>query len=114
MSRDGGDGLVSARRPRQRIESIVQVRDVRTARRGHAPALEVCVVDGVGEFRLVFLGRRTLPGMVVGAWLEVAGVLLREPAQQPRDPSEAESLAMWNPAYRFIPPPEEVGAPRTD
>lgn len=109
MTRGGGDersaGPASGRRPRQRVESIVQVRDVTLGRRGHAPALEVRVADAAGEIRLVFLGRRTLPGMEVGAWLWVAGTLLWESAPRPPGAVEEEILSMWNPAYRFVAPP---------
>jgi hypothetical protein len=115
MSRGaGGDERsarpASTRRARQRVESIVEVCDVRLGRRGHAPALEVRVADAAGEIRLVFLGRRALPGMEVGAWLWVAGTLLqesalRESAPGPRGAAEEEVLSMWNPAYRFVVPP---------
>ena len=54
-------------------------------------ALEALIYDGTGEVNAVWLGRRSIPGLVLGSRLVIEGVLGRERAE----------LRMVNPTFEF-------------
>ncbi len=56
------------------------------------PALECTVVDGSGAVNIVFLGRRTVPGLEVGARLTAEGMVGRHDGR----------LAIINPKYELL------------
>ena len=60
---------------------------------GGVASLEVTLVDDTGGIALVFLGRRNIPGLRVGARITAEGTV-----------SEARGhLAILNPIYEFLP-----------
>jgi hypothetical protein len=54
-------------------------------------ALEAVIYDGTGEVAAVWLGRRSIPGLVLGARLVVEGVLGKE----------RDELRIVNPIFEF-------------
>lgn len=57
-----------------------------------------CVLsDGSGEIGLLFLGRHSIPGLVVGTRCTIEGTARMGSGQ----------LVLWNPLYRLEPPDDE-------
>lgn len=77
---------------RDRVRVAGQVRSVRIAPQRDVPTLECVLDDGTGTMLAVFLGRRELGGVRVGARLEVTGTA---GVHQNR-------LAILNPDYRLL------------
>ncbi len=69
-----------------------EVRSVRVVPRAGAPACEVSISDGEGRLVAVFLGRRSMPGMVTGRKLMVHGVASQR----------GKETQMLNPIYQFF------------
>lgn len=64
-----------------------------------------CVLsDGCGEIGLLFIGRRAVPGLVVGARCTVEGTARMASGQ----------LVLWNPLYRLEPPDDQGQPPFED
>jgi hypothetical protein len=70
-----------------------------TVRFGGSPAYRVVLDDGTGEVDLLFLGRRTVGGLVVGAHCSAEGT-----AQVARG-----RFVVWNPLYKLEPADEIRG-----
>jgi RecG-like helicase len=71
-----------------------RVRSVRVQPRAEVPTLECVLVDDTGALSVVFLGRRSIAGIDVGARLRVEGT-----AGESRG-----RLALLNPIYELIGP----------
>lgn len=56
-------------------------------------SLECTIVDATGGIDVIFLGRRQIPGIRVGKYLEVEGMVIEC----------REALAIMNPEYTLIP-----------
>jgi two-component system sensor histidine kinase KdpD len=80
---------VAAVRPRERVEVTGEISAVRTVTRGAAPAYLCVLDDGTGEIDLLFLGRREVPGLGVGARCRAEGTARVEGGR----------LVVWNPLY---------------
>jgi hypothetical protein len=81
--------------PRQRLVTEGTVRSVRT-RTSPWVRCEISVDDGTGMVGLWFIGRRNVPGLVVGARVAFEGT-----TQAPR----GTSLVVLNPIHRIVAPP---------
>jgi hypothetical protein len=82
---------VSEVRPRSRLAVTGTICDTEEVRLGGSPAYRVVVDDGTGELDLLFLGRCTVGGLVVGACCSVEGT-----AQLTRG-----RFVVWNPLYKL-------------
>jgi len=80
---------------RQRARIAGRVRTVRVQPHGGVASLECTIVDETGGMTLLFLGRRSIPGMKVGARVVVEGTVGENHGR----------LAMLNPTYEFLPDP---------
>jgi hypothetical protein len=74
--RGGGEltpiGLV---RFRDRVTVEGTVRVMRVQPHGETPSLECVLADDTGQLSVVFLGRRQIPGIAVGARMSVEGMV---------------------------------------
>jgi RecG-like helicase len=75
-----------------RVAGVVRVLRVRP--REGVPAIEAVVSDGTGTVTAVWLGRRAMPGLSLGARLILSG----------RAAGEQQNLQMLNPEYEFAAP----------
>jgi amino acid transporter len=82
---------------RQRVHVAGRVRSLRVQPWSGVASLEVELQDGTGRLALVFLGRRQIPGLDVGAKLTVFGMVGEHGGR----------LAMLNPEYELIPDDHE-------
>jgi len=80
---------------RQRARIAGRVRTVRVQPHGGVASLECTIVDDTGGMALLFLGRRSIAGMKVGARVVVEGTVGEDHGR----------LAMLNPTYEFLPDP---------
>jgi amino acid transporter len=69
-----------------------RVRSMRVAPQHDSPTLELVLEDGGASLSLVFLGRRSLPGVGIGSRLEATGTVGLHKAR----------LAILNPRYRIL------------
>jgi len=92
-----GVTLLSAVRPREvaRVAGIVE--GLRVRPREGVPAIEAVITDGTGTVTAVWLGRRTLPGLTLGARLVLEGRL----------GGDANRLQIMNPQFEFATPPSQ-------
>ena len=77
---------------RERAVIRGRVKALRVQPWGDAPTLEATVADETGGLLLVFLGRRTVPGLNLGTKL-IAEAMVGE---------HRNCFAMLNPAYQFL------------
>ncbi|MHB8342533.1 MAG: amino acid permease, partial [Mycobacteriales bacterium] len=77
---------------RQRASVQGQIRSVETRPMSGVPVLEATLVDGSGGLRLLFYGRRTVPGITPGARLTVTGMVTEHKG----------ALAIANPSYELL------------
>jgi hypothetical protein len=97
----GGTTPVAALEWRQPARVAGRVRAMRVQPLGGVPSLECTVVDSSGEALLVvFLGRRSIAGVRTGSQLLVEGMVGKHHGK----------LAMINPIYELLGPPEAVPA----
>jgi hypothetical protein len=89
-----GATAVTACQIGQTVSVAGTVRCVRLAPLAGAPTFEVDLYDGSGTVRLVFLGRRNIPGLTAGRALVAEGRLTR------RD----DRMTLFNPRYELIAP----------
>lgn len=89
-----GTAAVTSCRVGQHVAVAGTVRCVRLAPLAGAPTFEVDLYDGSGTVRLVFLGRRTIPGLTAGRTLIAQGRLTR------RD----DRMTLFNPRYELLAP----------
>jgi hypothetical protein len=87
---------VSAAAPRTKVKLAGVVRRI-TVRPVHGfDALQVQLYDGTGDAAILWLGRRSIPGLTLGSRLVVQGMLGLEQGQR----------RVVNPTYEFLPAPE--------
>jgi RecG-like helicase len=86
-----GAVLISKARPRNRVKVAGVVRRITVRPVEGFEALEAVVYDGSGEVSAVWLGRRSIPGLLLGSRLILEGVLGREHGE----------LRMVNPNFEF-------------
>jgi hypothetical protein len=80
---------------RQHTKIAGRLHTMRVQPHGGIASLECTLVDETGGIALVFLGRRSIPGMKVGARVRVEGTVGEDHGR----------LAMLNPTYEFLPEP---------
>ncbi|HVX21566.1 MAG TPA: universal stress protein [Acidimicrobiales bacterium] len=68
--------------------------------RGTSPTYRCTLDDGTGQLDLLFLGRRSVPGLTVGMRCSAEGTVL----------AEGSRLVVWNPLYRLETPDTDVGS----
>jgi RecG-like helicase len=78
-------------RPRSRVKLAGVVRRITIRPVEGFEALEVVIYDGTGEVNAVWLGRRSIHGLVLGSRLIIEGVLGKE----------HEEFRMVNPTFEF-------------
>jgi hypothetical protein len=78
---------------RQRAKVAGQVRVVETRPMSGTPVLEVTVADDTGGLRLLFYGRRSVPGIEPGARIVAEGMVTAHKGH----------LAICNPSYQLLP-----------
>jgi RecG-like helicase len=86
---------IAARDVRWRNRATLEgrIRSVYVGPVSGSPALEAELYDETGGITLIFLGRRSIPGVEPGAKMRVEGMV-----------GETEGyLAMFNPSYRLLP-----------
>jgi hypothetical protein len=87
---------VSAATPRTKVKLAGVVRRI-TVRPVHGfDALQIQLYDGTGDATILWLGRRSIPGLTLGSRLVVQGMLGLEQGQR----------RVVNPTYEFLPAPE--------
>lgn len=78
---------------RRRAQVSGKVRSVRVRPWGEVATLEATIVDATGAVTVAFLGRRTIPGITLGAPLTVEGMV----------GARSGKLVVLNPAYDLRP-----------
>jgi amino acid transporter len=84
--------VISASRFRTHASITGRITAARVQPRSGVPTLELTLSDGTGTIEVVYLGRRSVPGMTVGRSLHVEGVVGEHHGR----------LAMLNPRYSFV------------
>ena len=79
-------------RDRVRVRGRVRALRVQPWEGGIA-TLEATLVDGTGGLTVIFMGRRKIAGVRLGAWMEVEGMVLESRGK----------LAIMNPEYVLLP-----------
>ena len=92
---------ISQAQPRQRATVAGRVRAVRVQPWGGTPSLECTIVDETGTLTLVFLGRRHIEGVRVGARLQAEGMVALHHSK----------MAIINPLFEFAGPVETLTGP---
>jgi hypothetical protein len=92
-TRVDGAGAISGARLRQYMTLSGRVHSVRMSPIAGSPALECALVDDSGTISVVFFGRRSIPGIEVGARMTVEGMVGEHRGR----------LAFINPVYRLQP-----------
>ena len=92
---DGGVRSISTATPRDVVTVEGRVHAVRMSPIGGSPALHCTVTDDSGTIGLVFLGRRSIPGLNVGTHVRATGMV----------GERAGGPAIVNPDYAFVAPP---------
>jgi amino acid transporter len=77
---------------RDKVTVAGRVRQVRVQPRNGVATVEVILADGTGDVRVVFLGRRHIPGIVPGTYLSATAVI----------GERAGHLEMLNPEYTLL------------
>ena len=80
--------------PRTVVRVAGVVEGLRVRPREGVPAIEAVVTDGSGTVTAVWLGRRSLPGLVLGCRLVLEGRLGGRPG----------AMQLMNPSFEFAPP----------
>jgi amino acid transporter len=92
VTTDGAD-VISAARLRKYMTLSGRVHSVRMSPIAGSPGLECALVDDSGTISVVFFGRRSIPGIEVGARMTVEGMVGEHRGR----------LALINPVYRLQP-----------
>ncbi|MDC5699052.1 OB-fold nucleic acid binding domain-containing protein [Intrasporangium calvum] len=79
-------------RPRQRVTVVGEVRILALRPQGDVPTLDVELWDGSDALHLVWLGRRSIPGISTGTRLRATG----------RVTLQRRAKTIFNPAYEVI------------
>jgi hypothetical protein len=91
--RPPGTQLIVGVRPQSRVALAGMIRSTGTVIVGNGVAYHFKLVDGSGEIDVLFLGRRSVPGLLPGTRVLVEG----------RVGSHDCKLALWNPRYQIEP-----------
>lgn len=83
---------IAAARFRQAVSLEGRVKALQVQPWSGTPTLEVVLADEHGTIRVVFLGRRSVPGLEIGKRLRVSGVVGQHKGR----------LALLNPQYHFL------------
>jgi hypothetical protein len=67
--------LIGECQPGAQVEVVGSIRSVSVAPSTKSPALEIQLYDGSGVVSVVWMGRRTIPGIVAGRTVKVCGRL---------------------------------------
>jgi hypothetical protein len=86
---------IAETRYRQHTKVAGRIHTLRVHPHGGIASLECTLVDETGGIVVLFLGRRSIPGMRVGARLAVEGTIGEDHGR----------LAILNPTYEFLPEP---------
>ncbi len=86
---------------REQAEVIGTLRTVTVRPRGNSPTLQAELWDGSGSLTLVWLGRRSIPGIEPGRHLKVQG----------RVATHRGARTIFNPGYELRPPGGETSEP---
>jgi amino acid transporter len=89
---EGVPGVFGGVKHRDRVKLTGRVHTVRVQPWGGVPSFECTLVDPRGTMRVVFLGRRNVPGITTGTNLTVEGVV----------GSHMGQLAILNPTYEIV------------
>ncbi len=100
-ARDAGERIegttpIAGARYRDRARLGGRIQSVRIQPRSNVPSLELRIVDGTGVMVVVFVGRRSIPGVRTGARVVVDG----------RVGQHHGHLAMLNPDYELLASPD--------
>ncbi|MGH9056840.1 MAG: amino acid permease [Acidimicrobiales bacterium] len=101
---DGGDPVLGGAQHRQRVRLTGRVHSVRVQPWEGVPTFELSLVGAGGTMTVVFLGRRSVPGIAPETILTVEGTV---GTYQGR-------LAMLNPEYEIRPPDDEDAPEEAD
>ncbi len=74
---------------RARLAVTGTVVSARSEKRGSGPAYRCTLDDGTGQIDLLFVGRRSVPGLTAGACCTAEGTA----------GAEGDRLVVWNPFY---------------
>jgi hypothetical protein len=86
---------------REQAEVVGTLRSVTVRPRGNSPAVQAELWDGSGSITLVWLGRRSIPGIEPGRYLRVRG----------RVASQRGARTIFNPGYVLRPPGGDTSEP---
>lgn len=92
LCRPDGSITIAELHPRQRATVVGRITAMTVQPRAGVATLQVRLSDGAGELMIVFLGRRHIAGLELGAFMSVTGVL----------GAHAGRLEMLNPEYRLL------------
>ena len=87
-----GTVRISGAPSRERVKLAGMVRRITVRPVEGFEALEAVLSDGTGEVSARWLGRRTIPGLVLGSRLSIEGVLGKD----------GDALRIVNPTYEFV------------
>ena len=90
---DAGTQQIDQCQPGAQIEVVGTVRSVSIAPTIKNPALEIELYDGSGVVTVVWMGRRSIPGIVAGRTMKVCGRLT----------CNTERPTIFNPRYELRP-----------
>jgi hypothetical protein len=75
--------------PRHRIVVTGEITHTTSVQIGTAPAYRCVLNDGTGQLDLLFIGRRAVPGIVLGTVCGVEGTAA----------ADGDRMVVWNPLY---------------
>ena len=93
---------IAAVRAQSRVTVTGVIRSVATQAIGPSPAVSCVLADGSGQLDLLFLGVRSVTGLVPGRRCTATG----------RACLHRGRLVIWNPRYQLDPPGTPPGAPQ--
>jgi len=87
-----GSVRIAEARPRERVKLAGVVNRITVFPTAGSESLEALVSDGTGEVTVVFMGRRSIPGLSLGTRMVVEGVLGEQRGHR----------RLVNPTFEFI------------
>lgn len=85
--------LIGQCQPGAQVEVVGNIRSVSVQPSSNSPSFEIELYDGSGVITVVWMGRRTIPGIVAGRTIKVCGRLT----------CNTERPAIFNPRYELRP-----------
>jgi len=80
-------------RPQERVRLTGTIREAGTVRAGDSPVYRCVLAGGWGELDLLFLGRGTIAGLIVGTRCSIQGTVAVRRGRR----------VVWNPRYQVEP-----------